>query len=438
MPFRLFSHIVRHVTGARFPVRIPSRIPSRAGFIRGLALLALCSTMLGACGQNAALVDSTLGGRQLVAAQLKSATPTPTAVPGDVAYTHALDLLADRQIASMSLDEELGQLFLADFIGSDYPANDAGMVEQYHAGGIILYSRSLLTADQARSMIAAAQAHAGIPLFVTLDEEGGGVDRLSTIFGPHPSARTMALSGSTDYTRQQGASIGADMMSLGLNLDFAPDVDVQLVTGPDLGSRNFGDDPTTVTTYAGAFLSGLQSTGAVGCVKHFPGLGAASIDAHLGLPLIDRTRQQIESVELAPYRNLIATGQVQCVMDTDLLMPALDPTLPAELSPTLINGVLRGELGYDGVVMTDALYMDGIAQRYSMPEAGVLAILAGNDVLEGPWTPDQMGAMVQALKAALASGRLTKARIDQSVRRILVLKMRMGLIPVPPSVTGGS
>ena len=120
-------------------------------------------------------------------------------------------------------------------------------------------------------------------------------------------------------------------------------------------------------------------------------------------------------------------------MSTDLLMPALDPNLPAELSPTIIDGVLRHDLGFDGVVITDALYMDGVTQRYSMNEAGVLAILAGCDMLEGPMTPGQMTGMINALKAALASGRLTQARIDLSVRRILVLKMRMGLIPVPLS-----
>jgi len=409
-----------------------------------LVLIALVVLVVSACGAdatNAVLIDHTLGGRRIVA---QSTTPSPTTgdqqnpTPSSHARITSLDLLARQRIATMSLDQEFGQLFLADFVGSNYPANDAGMVERYHAGGIILYSRSLLSADQARAMIATAQAHADIPLLVTLDEEGGGVDRLRGIYGPRPSARTMALSQSTTYVRDQGAGIGHDMMALGLNLDFAPDIDVQLVTGPDLGSRNFGTDPTTVTTYAGAFMTGLQSSGAVACLKHFPGLGASTIDAHLGLPLINRTRDQIESVELAPYRNLIATGQVQCVMSTDLLMPAFDPNLPAELSPAIMTGVLRHDMGFDGVVITDALYMDGIAARYSMPEAGVLAILAGNDMLEGPWTPDQMGAMVKALKDALASGRLTKARIDDSVRRILVLKMRMGLIPLPPPTNANS
>jgi beta-N-acetylhexosaminidase len=167
----------------------------------------------------------------------------------------------------------------------------------------------------------------------------------------------------------------------------------------------------------------------VGCLKHFPGLGGAVDDAHLTTPVIDRTRAQIEQVELAPYRALIATGQVQCIMTTNLMMPALDPNLPAELSPKIIDGVLRHDLGYDGVVVTDALYMADLSARYGVPETGVLAILAGCDVLEGPSNSASLSALTNAIKNALASGRLTQARIDLSVRRVLVLKMRMGLMP---------
>jgi beta-N-acetylhexosaminidase len=391
----------------------------------GQTVTLLALLVIAGCGApRQGIIDQALGG-----AAGSAAPKTIYPAPWSQKTTKLLTAAANTYLATMSLDDKLGQLFLADFVGSDYPPSDAGMIERYHAGGVIMYSRSLLTREQALALMAKTQAHAIIPLFMSIDQEGGGVDRLKDITGPHPSARTMALSRSTDYTQQQGALTGSQMAALGLNFNFAPDVDVQLVDGRDLGSRNFGTDAQTVTTYAGAYLTGLQSTGVVGCLKHFPGLGAAAADAHLTLPVINRTRAQIEEVELAPYRNLIATGQVQCVMTTDLLTPALDQNLPAELSPAIIDGVLRHDLGFDGVVVTDALYMDGIAQRYSMPESGVLSILAGNDILEGPSNPASMGAMIQALKVALASGRLTQARIDQSVRRILVLKMRMGLMP---------
>jgi beta-N-acetylhexosaminidase len=401
----------------------PRHAIARVGYMLTLVALLFVAGCGSAQTQQSGVVDQALGGH--AGGTQKITYPAPWSQKS----TTLLAALADQYMANMSLDDKLGQLFLANFVGTDYPPQDAGMIEINHAGGVIMYARSLVTKDQAVGMISKAQSHAKVPLFMSIDQEGGGVDRLLDIYGPHPSARTMALSKSTSYVQQQGALAGSQMKQLGLNLNFAPDVDVQLVDGRDLGSRNFGTDPQTVSTYAGAFLTGLQSTGVVGCLKHFPGLGGALDDAHLTTPVINRTRAQIDQTELAPYRALVATGQVQCIMTTNLMMPALDPDMPAELSPKIIDGVLRHDLGYDGVVVTDALYMADLASRYGVPETGVLAILAGCDVLEGPSNSASLSAITTAIKNALASGRLTQARIDLSVRRVLVLKMRMGLIP---------
>lgn len=370
------------------------------------------------------------------------ATPTPRVVPAARAAPGAapaaprvpdsITAALTQDIAGMTLDEELGQLFIAEFTGTDFNASNATMVAQLHAGGIILYSVSIQSAAQTRALIASAQAHASMPLLVALDEEGGWVDRLQQLDGSRPSATQIGATGSTSYAYQQGERVARDMAALGFNLDLAPDVDVQLVAGPDQLTRTFGATPGTVITMAGAFLAGLQSQpGVAGTLKHFPGLGAATSDAHKDLPVINRTRAQIEAVELAPYRALIASGQAQVIMATDVLMPALDPNLPAELSPAIMTGVLRNELGFNGVVVTDALYMAGVADTYGMPQAAVMAIAAGDDLLLGPWTPEQMGPMIDALRTAVQNGTLSKARIDQSVRRILLLKMRMGLLPLP-------
>lgn len=337
----------------------------------------------------------------------------------------------DQIIRKMPLDDELGQLFIAEFVGTDFNANNAAMIEQMHAGGIILYAFSMTDAKQTQTLIRAAQQHSNIPLLISTDEEGGCVDRLKSIYPPRPGAPDIGATGSTSYAYQQGAQTGKDMAALGFNLDLAPDVDVKLVDGRDLLCRTFGTTPGYVTTMAGAYLNGLQDNGVVGTLKHFPGLGDALGDAHLSLPVIQRTRSQIESVELAPYRALIDNGQVQMIMTTDLLMPAIDPVLPAELSPAIITGVLRSELGFDGVVMTDALYMQGISNKWGMPQAGVMALQAGCDMLLGPWSASQMRDMINAIKSAMRNGSLSKARIDQSMRRILTLKIRMGLIPMP-------
>ena len=342
--------------------------------------------------------------------------------------------IADSYIDDMTLDEELGQLFIGALTYNDYNANNAGMVEQQYVGGILLYTVNMTSKSQTSQLIATAQAHAQIPMLVMTDEEGGYVDRLQQFFGWRPTATQIGDTNNPTYAKGEGKKTGQDMAALGFNADFAPDVDVQQVAGPDQITRTFGTTPQQVTKMAGAWMTGMQNAGVAVCLKHFPGLGDAKTDAHLDLPVIKESRAQIEANDLAPYRNLIATGQVQMIMATDLLMPALDPTLPAELSPKIITGVLRDELGYDGVVVTDALYMQGVLERFSMAQAGVLAIEAGDDLLVGAFTTGQISLMIQSLKQALASGQLTRARIDDSVRRILTLKMRMGILPVPTAV----
>lgn len=389
--------------------------------------------VMNACGANPAAV------RTEPAALTQTDQRGPTSTNSTLLYPRHYDRqrvqtlaeYVDQMIGKMSLDEELGQLFVAELTGQEMNANNLAMISQLHAGGIILYAFSMQTAPQTQALIHSSQANAKIPLIVSVDEEGGCVDRLTNIYGSHPGAPQIGATGSTTYAFQQGAKMAKDMTALGFNLDLAPDVDVKLVEGRDLLCRTFGSTPGSVTKLAGAYLNGLQQNGVVGTLKHFPGLGDALGDAHLSLPVITRTRDQIESVELAPYRTMINSGQVQVVMTTDLLMPAIDPVLPAELSPAIITGVLRSELGFDGVVMTDALYMQGISDKWSMPQAGVMAIQAGDDMLLGPWNYTQMRDMISALKSALKNGSLTKARINQSVRRILTLKMRMGLIPLP-------
>lgn len=190
----------------------------------------------------------------------------------------------------------------------------------------------------------------------------------------------------------------------------------------------FGSTPQVVVTYAGAFLNGLQANNVAGCLKHFPGLGAVTSDPHLGLPVVNRSLAQLESIDLAPYRMMIAKDNPAMIMSTDVLMPAIDPNLPAELSPKAINGLLRNQLGYNGVVITDGLYMEGISQRWTLAQAAVLSIVAGDDLVEGPYTPGQVAAVIAAFKQALQNGQLTIERVDQSVERILLLKVQYGII----------
>src|SRR6266702_2411106 len=181
-------------------------------------------------------------------------------------------------------------------------------------------------------------------------------------------------------------------------------------------ARTFGNTAQEVIKFAGPYLQTLQSDGVVGCIKHYPGLGDAVPDAHATLPAVKRTREQIYSVELAPFKYFIQTQnkleQPGMIMPTDVLMPAIDPVYPAELSHIFMTDILRKQFGFDGVVLTDALYMQGITQKWSMYQAAVMALNAGNDMLLGPTGADQMLATINAFKAALQNGTLSKARVD--------------------------
>lgn len=410
------------------------------GSMRGVVaiLMVVAIFVMSGCGTTSATARS----EAAVLAQADQRGPTSTKSTllyprhYDRQRVQTLSEYVDQMISRMSVNDEIGQLFVAEFTGTDFNGENAAMIEKLHPGGIILYTFSMQEAKQTQALIHSSQVNSKIPLLVTVDEEGGCVDRLNKIYPPRPGEPEIGATGSTKYAYQQGAKTAQDMTALGFNVNLAPDVDVKLVEGRDLLCRTFGTTPDLVTRMSQAYLDGLQDNGVIGTLKHFPGLGDALEDAHMSLPVIKRTRSQVESVELAPYRAMIENGKAQMIMTTDLLMPAFDPVLPAELSPSIITGLLRSELGFDGVVMTDALYMAGISKTWSMPQAGVMAIEAGCDMLLGPWNVSQMRDMISAIQKAMKNGSITKARLDQSVRRILTLKMRMGLIPLPASSQG--
>lgn len=348
--------------------------------------------------------------------------------------------LASLYVSRMSLDEELGQLIMVEYNDTYYSSDLDTMVNKLHAGGVIMYQFQMITAAQTAHDIAHMQQHAKIPLLISTDEEGGIVDRLTNIDPPRPSALSVYESGNPNYATQQGHLVAHDLKMLGINENLAPDVDVALIpNAPDQVTRTFGYTVDSVIQYAGPYLEAMQSDGVIGCIKHFPGLGDANIDAHFGLPVVNRTRDQLYATELAPFKHFIQSqnklDNPGMIMPTNVLMPAIDPKYPAELSHIFMTDILRNEFGYDGVVLTDALYMQGIAQSWDMPTAAVMALNAGDDMLLGPTGTDQMVAMLDGLKAALQNGTLSKARVDEAATRILTLKMQYHLMPaVPPQI----
>jgi beta-N-acetylhexosaminidase len=328
----------------------------------------------------------------------------------------------------LSLSDELGQLMMVQLSGTDVSADAVQMINTQGAGGILFFAGNIQSADQIRSLTQQVQHLAPIPLLLAIDQEGGTVNRFANLVGPRPAAAALT---SPAQANQQGQSDADLLHSYGFNLNLAPVVDVGL-SNPQLWTRTFGSSPDRVAAMAGAYLEGLQQSGQVtGTLKHFPGLGGTSTDPHLGMPVLDRSRADWESIDLAPYRTLLKQEDVRAILVSHEMLPAVDPNLPTSLSPKIIDDTLRQEMGYDGVVITDSLYMAALNERWSVAQACVLAIEAGADIVIGPYTTQMVQEAEDALRGAIASGALSRARIDTSVRRILTLKLRMGLIPMP-------
>jgi beta-N-acetylhexosaminidase len=349
---------------------------------------------------------------------------------------HKIARYIDQMVAHMSLDEELGQMIIVEFSGTSYSSDLQTMITRQHAGGTILYAWNVQSIAQAAALNKAEQAQARIPLFISTDQEGGLVNRLLHISGWLPSAQEIGATGDPSRAAQRGQQDAQVLIQMGINLNLAPVVDVQTVSNSAtiIPTRMFGTTPDQVARFAGAYLKAMQDLGVIGCLKHWPGLGNATVDPHDALPVFNRSQADLNKIDFEPYRLLMQQGLVDMIMSTHELVPAYDPNLPASLSPILIDQVLRHDLGYQGVVITDGLYMHALA-RWSVPQAAVLAVLAGNDLLLGPTNSYEMQRVLDALHAAIASGQITKARIDLSVERILMLKMRYGLIPPPPDMT---
>jgi beta-N-acetylhexosaminidase len=370
--------------------------------------------------------------------------PSPTALPISTksdshgipteAITRAELAKIQHIMASMSLGQKLGQLIVVEYLGNNYQNGLQYMISQQFVGGFMYqesnhnFNPPYNVEGNVYALSQQAMQDAKIPLIIATDQEGGLVNRLYTFHGYLPSAEDMAASGDPNYALQQGTQSAKWMLQLGINTDLAPVVDVHTVDPAVLESRMFGSDPQTVATYAGAFLNGLQNNGVAACLKHFPGLGAISSDPHAGLPTVNRNLADLNRIDFAPYKLMIQKDQPAMIMSTDVLMPAIDPNFPAELSPKAITGILRNQLGYDGVVITDGLYMGGISQRWSLSEAAVLSIIAGNDMIEGPYTPGLVAGVVAAFHQAIQQGTLTMDRVNQAVERILLMKIHFGMI----------
>lgn len=402
----------------------------RVGIVLGLMLLGVRAGLASAAFMSP-------GGDIVGWSQLPVARCIVCGLPPQVAQQHQLTATeyATYLVQHMQLSDELGQMMIVQFHGTDVSPDSVQMIDSQGVGGVLYFGPNIESADQVRALNARLQKLAPLPLFTSVDQEGGPVNRFRTIVGSLPSAASLPNAAAA---RARGVQDAAYLSDFGFNLNLAPVVDVG-TTNPQLFGRTFGSTPDQVATMAGAYLDGLQASGMVtACLKHFPGLGATSTDPHVGMPVLDRSRAEWERIDLAPYRTLIAEGNVRVIMVTHERIPAVDPNLPTSLSPVVIDGTLRGELGYDGVIITDDLHMRALTAQWPFPDASVLAVKAGADVITAPDSPLEVQQTKDALAQAITSGALSRERIDTSVRRILTLKIQMGLIPLPRQASNGS
>lgn len=345
----------------------------------------------------------------------------------------------DAIIDDMTLEEKAAQLFivlpedLVEGVDCVVQAGDATKtgLDAYPVGGVIYMSQNLESAEQVKEMLADVQTFSqeriGLPLFTCVDEEGGTVARVagSGKFSV-PDVGDMADVGATgdvEQAEQVGETIGAYLAELGFNLDFAPDADVW--SNPDneiVRYRSFGSDPQTVSAMSLAVLDGLQTQGVCGVLKHFPGHGATEGDTHEGYAYTSKTLEELEKCELLPFQNGI-DHDAPMIMAAHISLPNVTgDNTPASLSEEIITGLLREKMGYDGVVVTDAMDMGAIVQNYSSEEAAVQALAAGADLI---LMPEDFQAAYQGVLDAVQDGTLTEERLDESLRRILAVKQTM-------------
>lgn len=368
----------------------------------------------------------------------KSSQPANFAASARAAF---INNLANDILGSMTLDEKVGQFMVP--MAQDYSMNQdlTTMITQDHIGGFYVSDgNGTLNFASVRAFTHQIQGASQIPMILGTDFEGDqGFDVLGNSLPPQPSEAQVGATGDPHQAYIKGVNDGHALASVGINVDFGPVVDVLTnPTNPILQGRTFGSTPDRVTQMASAFLDGLYSTGMPGSLKHFPGLGSSSQDPHHVLPYINRTLAQMEAVDLVPYKTLIAQGKVSMIMTTHMLIPALDPNLPTSISPLVINGLLRQQMGYNGVVISDALFMGGLSYKYDIPHAGLLAFEAGTDMLLGSYSEWQTRQMMNLIENAVANGQITQQRIDESVLRILKFKIQWNIIPSNYHVSNGT
>lgn len=324
-----------------------------------------------------------------------------------------------------TLEARIGQMLFAGFDGLEAPGYILDWLRAGRLGGVILFARNVDNPAQVAALTDSLQAAAPYGAIISIDQEGGTVARLRAGFSESPGAMALASAAESEqWVERMSRMLALELRALGIHWNYAPVVDLTYGAGnPSLGTRSFGHDPARVGKLAAAAVRGFQGAGVAASPKHFPGLGQTDVDTHIALPALDTPLDHLLNVDLVPYRAALAAG-ASSVMITHVLYRALDAEYPSTLSPHVVRQLLRGELGYDGVVTTDCLEMNAITEHYGAAETAVLAALAGIDALLFSHTRSRQEAAYDALFAAVGSGRVPMQIVDEANRRLAAFKAR--------------
>jgi beta-N-acetylhexosaminidase len=339
-------------------------------------------------------------------------------------------------VARMALTsrEKIGQLFMVGFMGTSVTPELASFIKEYKPGGVILFSRNLESVGQIVELTNDLQrCSPKSPLLISIDQEGGRVSRLPSGFTIFPPCELLGRCNSSELAYAAAATIAKELRAVGVNMNMAPVLDVN--SNPDnpvIGDRAFGSTPDVVSEMALVTAAGLQDNKVVACGKHFPGHGDTNADSHKELPVVEASRERLEAVEFPPFRRAVTAG-IATMMTAHVLYKALDDQLPATLSSAIITNLLREDLRYEGVVLTDDLEMHAIVDHYGVGDAAVRAFLAGCDVLLICKDREREVSAFEAIEQAVASGTISMERLGQSVARIQRVKQRF-ILPYKPAV----
>jgi beta-N-acetylhexosaminidase len=353
-------------------------------------------------------------------------TPPTSATPAEIAR---------QTLARMTLEQRVGQVFMLGFEGTTLNASNRALIQGLHLGGVTLFARNIDNGAQLARLDADLQTIADpVPLFISVDQEGGLVVRVTDGATVFPGSMAIGATGNRNLARQVAEASANELLAMGVNMDLAPDVDVNTnPLNPVIGVRSFGSNVDLVSQFGTETIRAIQGSGVSAVAKHFPGHGDTDVDSHRDLPVVPHPLERLQSLELVPFRAAMQAG-VDGIMTAHLYLPRIEPQQdrPATLSRTVLTSLLREQLGFQGLILTDALDMDAIKKDRTAAEAAVEAFEAGADMLliAGITAEDRrhLGEGPPALLAAVRSGRVSEARLDASVLRILETKARRGVV----------